>query len=74
MEQHLAYLTGTPMFQTIGVLSTIKLYNLLIIREYTKPWNVNRNIKLVRAIRTHQFRFQDMGFWKNGKILLGMKY
>ena len=38
-------------------------------REYTEPWKFKRNVKLVRATRTQQFRVQDMEFWKNGKIL-----
>ena len=69
MAQHLAYLTGTPMLQAIGDLTVIALYSLLRRGELKKTWKIKWNGKLVRSTRTQQFRVQEMGFWKNGKVL-----
>ena len=69
MAHHLVYLTGTLMILTIGDLSIIAIYHILRSGEYTKPRKVKRNGKLVIETRTQQFRFKDLGLWKNGEII-----
>ena len=65
----LAYLTNSARLQAAGDLTVVAFYFLLRSGEYTKPRKVKRNGKMVRATRTVQFRVQDVGFWKNGRIL-----
>ena len=65
----LAYLTNSSRLQAAGDLTVVAFYFLLRSGEYTKPRKVKRNGKMVRATRTVQFRVQDVGFWKNGRIL-----
>ena len=63
-------LTSTsPIQQAIGDLSVIAFFYLLRVGEYTKPTFVKGSKKTKRATRTVQFRIQDIGFFKNNKIL-----
>ena len=67
--QTLGYASGNVRYEAIGDLAVVAFYYLLRSGEYTKPRKVKRNGKLVRATRTVQFRVQDVGFWKEGRIL-----
>ena len=56
--------------QAVGDLCIIAFYFLLRVGEYTAPRFVRlRNGTLKRATRTRQFQVQDVGFWKDGRIL-----
>ena len=50
-------------------LICIAFFYLLRVGEYTKPRRVKVNGVWKRATRTQQFRVQDVGFFKNGKVL-----
>ena len=65
----LGYLTANKRAQAVGDLTLIAFYYLLRSGEYTKPRKIRRNGKMVHATRTIQFQIQDIGFWKDGKIL-----
>ena len=65
----LGYLTANKRAQAVGDLTLIAFYYLLRSGEYTKPRKIRRNGKMVHATRTKQFQIQDIGFWKDGKIL-----
>ena len=67
--QTLGYASGNAKYEAIGDLAIIAFYYLLRSGEYTKPRKVKRNGKMVHATRTVQFRVQDIGFWKDGRIL-----
>ena len=58
-----------PWQQAIADLSQIAFYFLLRVGEYTKPRYTKHNGRTVRATRTVQFRVQDIGFFKSGKVL-----
>ena len=58
-----------PWQKAIADLSQIAFYFLLRVSEYTKPRYTKYNGCKVRATRTVQFRVQDIGFCKNGKVL-----
>ena len=55
--------------QAVADLALIAFYYLLRVGEYTKPRFITRNGKKVRATRTQQFQVQDIGFFKDGKVL-----
>jgi hypothetical protein len=55
--------------QAAGQLAIIAFYYLLRVGEYTKPRMVVRNGKAVRATRTKQFSYNNVGFYKNGVIV-----
>ena len=66
---NLSSLTVDKRSHNVGYLITIDFYYLLQSCKYTKPLRIKRNGQLVHATRTCQFQVQDIGFWKNGKIL-----
>jgi SLT domain-containing protein len=55
--------------QAAGQLAIIAFYYLLRVGEYTKPHMVIHNGKAMRATRTKQFSYNNVGFYKNGKIV-----
>ena len=65
----LGYLTSNPRSRAVGDLVNIGFFFLLRSGEYTKPRQIKRNGKMVRATWTVQFRVADIGFWRDGKIL-----
>ena len=65
----LGYITSNPRSQAVGDLVNIGFFFLLRSGEYTKPRQIKRNGKMVRATRTVQFRVADVGFWRDGQIL-----
>ena len=62
-------LSSSAKTQAAGCLSLIAFYYLLRVGEYTKPRMVIRNGKRIRATRTVQFTINNVGFFKNGKII-----
>ena len=54
----------SPALQTAGELALIAFFYLLRVGEYTRARTTARNSK-----RTVNFRVQDVGFYKDGKIL-----
>ena len=58
-----------PWQKAVADLSQIAFYFLLQVGEYTKPRFTKHNGRKVRATRTVQFRVQDVGFFKDGKVL-----
>ena len=60
---------SNPRIQTAGSLILIAFYYLLRVGEYTKPRMVTRGGKKVRATRTKQFTYSNVGFFKDGKIV-----
>ena len=58
-----------PRIQTAGQLTLIAFYYLLRVGEYTKPRMVTRGGKRIRATRTKQFTYSNVGFFKNGKVV-----
>ena len=64
---------ASPIEAAIGELGLISFYYLLRVGEYTKPtsnlyWD-GESAHEVRATRTIQFRFEDITFWRKGKII-----
>jgi hypothetical protein len=55
--------------RTAGCLVLVAFYYLLRVGEYTKPRYVTRNGRKERATRTKQFSVQNVGFFKDGKII-----
>ena len=55
--------------RTAGCLSLVAFYFLLRVGEYTQPRTVLRDGKRIRATRTKQFSFSNVGFYKNGKVV-----
>ena len=53
----------------IANLAIIAVFYLLRVGEYTQPRQVKKNGRWKQATRTVQFRVQDIGFFKDGKIL-----
>ena len=64
-----AFSTSNPLTQATASLITIAFYYLLRVGEYTSPRRVKVNGKWKAATRTRQFRVQDVGFFKEGKVL-----
>ena len=64
-----SYQQENPRIQTAGSLIMIAFYYLLRVGEYTKPRMVTRGGKKVRATRTKQFTYNNVGFFKNGKVI-----
>ena len=65
----IAYQTNNPINHAVGDLALIAFYYLLRVGEYTKPKLRVINGKTKRATRTQQFRVENIGFFKNNKIL-----
>lgn len=63
------YASTSPINQAIADLSVIAFFYLLRVGEYTKPKIIIRNNQKIRKTRTVQFRLQDIGFFKNNKVL-----
>jgi hypothetical protein len=55
--------------RTSGCLVLVAFYYLLRVGEYTKPRYVTRNGRRERATRTKQFSVQNVGFFKNDRIV-----
>ena len=66
---HLDYLTSNSRAHADGDLITTEFYFLLQSIEYTGPHTVQKYWRMVHATRTKQFRLEDIGFWKESKIL-----
>ena len=64
-----AYATKDPRQQAIGDLTLIAFYYLLRVGEYKKPKFITVDGQQVRATRTVQFAVENIGFFKNNKIL-----
>ena len=62
------YTNTCPIKRAIADLSVIAFFYLLRVGEYTKP-TLSKKHKNKRATRTVQFKIQDIGFFKNNKIL-----
>ena len=58
-----------PRIQTAGELIMIAFYYLLRVGEYTKPRMVTRGGIKIRATRTKQFTYSNIGFFKDGKVV-----
>ena len=67
--QALALTTSCEQERATGLLANIGFYFLLRVGEYTKPRFVIRNRKKVRATRTIQFSVENIGFFKDGKVI-----
>ena len=64
-----AYKTSSNKQKAVGDLALIAFYYLLRVGEYTKPKFITVEGKQVRATRTVQFAVENVGFFKNSKIL-----
>ena len=62
-------LSDDPKQEAAGCLVIIAFYCLLQEGEYTKPRMATRNGQGVRATRTKQFTYSNVGFFKNGKVV-----
>ena len=60
---------GTNKAKAIGDLAIIAFYYLLRVGEYTQPKFITVDGKKVRATRTVQFSMENIGFFKDNKIL-----
>ena len=58
-----------PDVQAAGCLSLIAFFYLLRVGEYTRPRMVTRNGRRVRATRTKQFTYSNVGFYKDGIVV-----
>jgi hypothetical protein len=58
-----------PKVQATGDLVLIAFYFLLRVGEYTRPRFVMRNGTKVRATRTKQFSYSNVGFYKDDRII-----
>ena len=67
--QKIAQHSSSNKAKAIGDLAIIAFYYLLRVGEYTKPKFITVDGKLQRATRTVQFSVENIGFFKNGKIL-----
>ena len=67
--QQAGYRTKDTKLHAIGDLSTMAFFFLLRVGEYTKPKLCTKNGKTTRATRTVQFAVNNIGFFKNNKIL-----
>ena len=63
------YKSSSYKEQAIGDLALIAFYYLLRVGEYTKPKFITVEGKNVRATRTVQFSVENIGFFKDNKIL-----
>ena len=63
------YKTPLHKEQAVGDLAIIAFYYLLRVGEYTKPKFITVEGKNVRAARTVQFLVENIGFFKDNKIL-----
>lgn len=61
--------TNDPHRQAIGCLTLVAFYYLLQVGEYTQPKYVYHNGERVRATHTVQFELQNVGFFKDGKVV-----
>ena len=64
-----AYKTNNPQTQAVGDLALVAFFYLLRVGEYTKPKVRLINGKTKSATRTQQFKLNNIGFFKNNKIL-----
>jgi hypothetical protein len=64
-----ALASDDPKVQATGCLVLVAFYYLLRVGEYTRPRFVSRNGTRVSATRTKQFRFSNMGFFKDDQIV-----
>jgi hypothetical protein len=55
--------------QAIADLAIIAFFYLLRVGEYTAPRFITRNGRTIRATRTVQFTVENIGFFKDNKIL-----
>ncbi len=70
MECHRIAIEGNDVkLLATSQLITIAFFYLLRVGEYTHPIYVKRQGQLVRATRTKQFAVEDVGFFKDGKVL-----
>jgi len=70
MECHRIAIEGNDVkLLATSQLITIAFFYLLRVGEYTHPRYVKRQGQLVRATRTKQFAVEDVGFFKDGKVL-----
>ena len=60
---------NTKLEQAEGCLTLVAFYYLLRVGEYTKPRYITRNGIQVPATRTKQFLVNNVGFFKDGKII-----
>jgi hypothetical protein len=58
-----------PKVEATGCMTIIAFYFLLRVGEYTKPRYITRNGRKMRATRTKQFSYSDVGFFKDEKIV-----
>jgi hypothetical protein len=61
--------TVNPLAQACGCLSLIAFYFLLRVGEYTRPRYTTRGGEKIRATRTKQFMYSNVGFFKNNKVI-----
>jgi hypothetical protein len=61
--------SSDPKIQATGCLTLIAFYFLLRVGEYTRPRYIRRNGQQVRATRTIQFTYMNVGFFKDGKVV-----
>jgi hypothetical protein len=61
--------SSNPKVQTMGNLILVAFYYLLRVGEYTKPRFAIRGGRKIRATRTKQFSYSNVGFFKNGKVV-----
>lgn len=62
-------MTNDPLSQTTGQLILVAFYYLLRVGEYTQPRFITQGGKKVRATRTKQFTYSNVGFFKDNKII-----
>ena len=69
MHSYCTSVQDPALLRAVTDLSTIAFYYLLRVGEYTRPRYVRKGKRWVKATWTVQFRLQDIGFFKEGKIL-----
>lgn len=65
----IAHKEGSAKAMAVADLSIIAFYYLLRVGEYTQPKFITVAGKKVRATRTVQFSVENIGFFKDNKIL-----
>ena len=65
----LAMKQGTNKVKAVGDLALIAFYYLLKVGQYTHPKFITVEGKKVRATKTVQFTIENIGFFKDSKIL-----
>jgi hypothetical protein len=61
--------TDDPKIAATGHLCLIAFYYLLRVGEYTRPRFTTSNGSKVRATRTKQFTFSNVGFYRDGQVV-----